>query len=260
MNSSIRDLIKFRNIPIFWKISFMPILAVGLMMIGVFSYVLPLTKEKFIDDKRANASDVVSVAYTVVAEYDRRVAKGELTLEEAQERAKDSIRSIRFGKKREGYLWINDLEPKMLMHPIYPNLEGKNLSDFKDQNGKQFFMEMVKVSKEKGEGFVDYVWPKAEGEKPSPKISCVKLYKPWGWIIGSGIYVDDVMTTVWKICDRNRGIACCYFCCRNNDNLHCRRWLHIGTCKRIRAVDARLLIGHREGERRRERQAVGKIH
>ena len=103
MNFSIRDLIKFRNIPIFWKISFMPILAVGLMMIGVFFYVLPLTKEKFIDDKRTNASDVVSVAYTVVAEYDQRVAKGEFTLEEAQERAKESIRSIRFGKNRR---WI----------------------------------------------------------------------------------------------------------------------------------------------------------
>ena len=198
MNFS-RDLIRFRNIPIFWKISFMPILAVGLVMIGAFFYVLPLTKEKFIDDKRTNASDVVGVAYTVVAEYDRRVAKGEFTLEEAQARAKESIRSIRFGKNRDGYLWINDLEPKMLMHPIYPDLDDKNLADFKDQNGKQFFMEMTKVGKENGEGFVNYVWPKAEGEKPSPKISYVKLYKPWGWIIGSGIYLDDVMATVWKI-------------------------------------------------------------
>jgi len=76
----------------------MPILAVGLMMIGVFFYVMPLTKEKFIDDKRANAYNVVSVAYTVVAEYDRRVAKGELTLKEAQKGATDSVRSIRFGK------------------------------------------------------------------------------------------------------------------------------------------------------------------
>jgi signal transduction histidine kinase/FixJ family two-component response regulator len=199
MKLSIRDLIKFKNLPVFWKISFMPILAVGLMMIGVFFYVLPLTKEKFIDDKRTNASNVVSVAYTMVAEYDRRVGKGELTLEEAQDRAKESIRSIRFGKNRDGYIWINDLEPKMLMHPIKPDLEGKNLFNYKDQNGKQFIMEMVRVIKENGEGFVDYVWPKVEGEKPSPKISYVKLYKPWGWVIGSGIYVDDVMTTVWKI-------------------------------------------------------------
>ena len=199
MNFSIMDSIKFRNIPIFWKISLMPILAVGLMMIGVFFYVMPLTKEKFIDDKRANAYNVVSVAYTVVAEYDRRVAKGELTLKEAQKGATDSVRSIRFGKNGDGYLWINDLEPKMLMHPIYQDLEGNNLYHLKDQNGKLIYTEIVKVIGEKGEGFVDYVWPKAEGEKASPKISYVKLYKPWGWVIGSGIYVDDVMTTVWKI-------------------------------------------------------------
>ena len=199
MNFSIMDSIKFRNIPIFWKISFMPILAVGLMMIGGFFYVMPLTKEKFIDDKRANAYNVVSVAYSVVAEYDRRVAKGELTLEEAQKGATDSVRSIRFGKNGDGYLWINDLDPKMLMHPIYPGLEGNNLYHLKDQNGKLIYTEIVKVIGEKGEGFVDYVWPKAEGEKASPKISYVKLYKPWGWVIGSGIYVDDVMTTVWKI-------------------------------------------------------------
>jgi len=199
MNFRIRDLIKFRNLPIFWKISFIPILAIGLMMIGVLSYVLPLTKDKFTDDKRTNASDIVSVAYSLVAEYDQRAAKGEFTLEEAQNRAKERIRKFRFGKDGNGYIWINDLEPKMLMHPVKPDLEGKDLSGFKDQNGKQLFMEMVKVSKENGEGFVDYVWPKAEGEKPSPKISYVKLYKPWGWIIGSGIYADDVMITVWKI-------------------------------------------------------------
>ncbi|MGO9953167.1 MAG: cache domain-containing protein [Dissulfurispiraceae bacterium] len=199
MKHGIKDLLKFRNLPIFWKISFMPILAVSLMMIGFSFYMLPLTKEKFIDDKKTNASNVVSVAYTVVAEYGRRVAKGELTLKEAQDRAKESVRRIRFGKNRDEYIWINDLEPKMLMNPIYPELQGKNLSDFKDQNGKQFLIEMVKVAREKGEGYVEYVLPKAKGDNPSAEISYVKLYKPWGWVIGSDIYVDDVMITVWKI-------------------------------------------------------------
>ena len=199
MNFSIKDLIEFRNLPVFWKISFIPILAVGLTMIGVLSFVLPLTKEKFTDDKRTNASDIVRVAYSLVAEYEQRAAKGEFTLEAAQNRAKERIRNFRFGKDGSGYIWINDLEPKMLMHPAIPDLEGKNLYNVKDQNGKLIYMEIIKVIRESGEGFVEYVWPKAEGEKPSPKISYVKLFKPWGWIIGSGIYVDDVMTAVWKI-------------------------------------------------------------
>ena len=153
----LRDLIKFRNLPLFWKISFIPILAVSLVMIGVFFYVLPLTKEKLTDDKRTNSSDVVSVAYTMVAEYDRRVATGEFTLDEAQNRAKERIRNLRFGKDGKGYIWINNLEAKMLMHPLKPDLEGKDISDFKDQNGRQFFKEMIKVCKENGEGFVHYV-------------------------------------------------------------------------------------------------------
>ncbi len=197
MKVEFKDLLKFGNLPVFWKISFMPILAVALMMVGVFFYVLPVTKQKFMADKEKNASDVVSVAYNMIEEYDQRVAKGEFTLEEAQKRAQERIGHFKFGK--DGYVWINDLEPKMLMHPLKPELNGKNLSDFKDQNGKHFFDDITKLAKEKGEGFVSYVWPKSDGEKPSPKISFVKLYKPWGWVVGSGIYVDDVMSTVWKI-------------------------------------------------------------
>jgi len=167
-------------------------------MIGVLFYVLPVTNAKFMDEKEKNAADVASVAYSILEEYDQRAAKGEFTLEEAKKRAKETIGHIRVGKE-SGYIWINDLEPKMIMHPLKPDLDGKNLSDFKDGNGKYIFSEMAKICREKGEGLVDYVWPKSEGEKPLPKISFVKLYKPWGWIVGSGVYVDDVMKTVWKI-------------------------------------------------------------
>jgi methyl-accepting chemotaxis protein len=201
MSVNLKDLIKFRHLPIFWKISFMPILAIGLVMLGVLFYVLPVTNSKLMDEKKKNAADVSSVAYSLLEEYDQRASKGEFTLEEAQKRAKERISHIRVGKEggNDGYIWINDLEPKMIMHPTRPDLDGKNLSDFKDRDGKSFFSEMAKVCKEKGEGFVGYVWPKSEGEKPLPKISFVKLYKPWGWIVGSGVYVDDVSKTVWKI-------------------------------------------------------------
>jgi len=197
MSTNRRDLIRFRNLPLFWKISIMPVLAVALMMIGVFAYVLPVTKAKFIADKKNNVSDVVNVAYNLIEEYDQRAAKGEFTLEEAKMRALDRISHFRFGK--DGYVWINDLEPKMILHPLNPALNGKNVADLKDHAGKPFFDNILKIAKEKGEGFVEYVWSKSEGAKPSPKISFVKLYKPWGWVVASGMYVDDVMSTVWKI-------------------------------------------------------------
>ena len=76
------------------------------------------------------------------------------------------------------------------MHPYSPQLEGKDLSNLKDPTGKRFFAEMVRVSKERGEGFGTYQWPLPGSEKLAPKISYVKLYKPWNWIIGTGVYLD----------------------------------------------------------------------
>ncbi len=175
----------------------MPIIAVGMMMIGVFLYVLPVTKEKIMDEKKAQIATVVGIAYNIIAEYDQRVANGEFTVEEAKKRASERIANFKTGKDGKEYVWVNDSE-KILTHPN-KDLEGKSLNYFKDPNGKYFLEEAAKLAKDNGEGFVDYVWPKAVGEKPSSKISYVKLYKPWGWIVGSGIYVDDVMTTVWKI-------------------------------------------------------------
>jgi methyl-accepting chemotaxis protein len=88
------------------------------------------------------------------------------------------------------YIWINDEHPKMIMHPFRGDLDDKDLSDFKDPEGKLLFIEMTKVCKEHGEGFVHYMWPKPGHDKPVPKLSYVKLFKPWGWIIGTGVYME----------------------------------------------------------------------
>jgi methyl-accepting chemotaxis protein len=80
----------------------------------------------------------------------------------------------------------------MIMHPFKPDLNGKNLSGFKDPNGKRLFVDFVEICKKDGEGFVDYYWPKPGETKPVPKTSYVKLFPEWGWIIGTGIYPDDL--------------------------------------------------------------------
>src|SRR3546814_14176845 len=80
----------------------------------------------------------------------------------------------------------------MVMHPTNPKLEGQNLSAIRDPNGFALFNEMVAIAKAKGAGMVDYLWPKPGAEAPVAKTSYVTLFEPWGWIIGSGVYVDDV--------------------------------------------------------------------
>ncbi|HMK50082.1 MAG TPA: methyl-accepting chemotaxis protein, partial [Thermodesulfovibrionales bacterium] len=197
MNLRLKDVVRFRNWPMFWKTSLMPIMAVSLMMIGVLFYILPVTRAKLTADKKESVSYTVQMAYKLVSDYAELAAKGELTTAEAQKRAQERIRSLRYGKDEKGYIWINDSE-KFLAHPK-KELEGKSISILQDHNGRHFVEEMVKLGKERGEGFVEYDWPKSEGAKPTLKISYVKYYEPWGWILGSGVFADDIMSTVWKI-------------------------------------------------------------
>lgn len=98
----------------------------------------------------------------------------------------------------QGYFWINDDVapfPTMVMHPTSPALDGQVLDDEKYNvaNGEEnLFAEMVKLSKEEGEGFVEYEWPKPGEEEPQPKLSYVKYFEEWGWVIGTGVYIDDI--------------------------------------------------------------------
>ncbi|MBG0777952.1 MAG: cache domain-containing protein [Desulfovibrionaceae bacterium] len=94
------------------------------------------------------------------------------------------------------YFWVNDLHPTMVMHPTNPDLDGKDLTDVKDAQGKALFVEMARVAKEKGEGVVDYRWGKPGHEGDFPKRSYVKFFEPWGWVVGMGVYMDDVEATV----------------------------------------------------------------
>lgn len=84
-----------------------------------------------------------------------------------------------------------------MMHPIKPELVGKDLSEMKDPEGLKLFVEFVRVAKtSEAEGFVRYLWPKPGSPHPEPKISFVRQFKPWQWVVGSGVYVDDVETAV----------------------------------------------------------------
>ncbi|MFO7707933.1 MAG: methyl-accepting chemotaxis protein [Desulfobacterales bacterium] len=109
-----------------------------------------------------------------------------------QKKAHLILQALRYGPKNEDYFWVNDLHPRMVMHPYKPEMDGQDLTENKDPNGKRLFVEFAKVCKESEEGFVDYMWPKYGADKPQPKLSFVKLFKPWNWIVGTGLYIDDI--------------------------------------------------------------------
>ena len=122
------------------------------------------------------------------AEYEK--SKNSLSEEALKNRLKNIIDATRYGKT--GYFWVNDTNSVIVTHPIKPELNGKDMVDYKDKGGKQIFKEFSDVAKKQNEGFVDYVWPKPGFEAPQLKVSFVKLFKPYNWVIGTGEYVDDV--------------------------------------------------------------------
>ncbi len=138
-------------------------------------------------EKTAKVKNLVELAHASISRMHNRE---DLTEAERKQEALSIIKAMRY--EASNYLWINDTGPTMVMHPFKSALDGKDLSGFKDPNGKKLFVEMVKVCQAKGEGMVDYYWPKPGKDEPVPKVSYVKIFRPWGWIIGTGIYIDDV--------------------------------------------------------------------
>jgi methyl-accepting chemotaxis protein len=180
----------YKDWGIFTKIMSLSVLTWLVLVLATMFALVPFIRGLIVEEKKATVTYLVQEAISVLASYQKQVDAGTLTKEDAQKQAAERIGAIRYNEK--DYLWINDLSPKMVMHPIKPELNGKDLSENKDANGKLHFNEMVRVCKEKGKGFVEYAWAKPGGSAPLPKLSFVELYQPWGWIVGTGIYTDDV--------------------------------------------------------------------
>jgi methyl-accepting chemotaxis protein len=160
----------------------------GLLAVGIFSlYVL---RDNLMEDRRLKTRNVVESVLGVVDYFHKQQQAGKLSEEDAKHLAMDSLRNARYDGKE--YFWVQDRNLVMLMHPIKPDMEGKSQAALKDPNGKLFFQEMENVVKASGKGFVDYLWPKPGFDQPAPKISYVAEFPAWGWVVGSGIYVDDV--------------------------------------------------------------------
>ena len=134
----------------------------------------------------------MEVAHATVTHYEAEARAGQLSEADAKRLAMTTLRDMRYDKIE--YFWINDLNDVMVMHPYKPALDGTKLDQIQDSTGKHLFVEFNQVVKSQGAGYVDYLWPKpgADNTTGYPKISYVQGFAPWGWVIGTGVYVDDI--------------------------------------------------------------------
>jgi len=178
-----------RKLPITLRlISLVFFFSLGLLFVVYLS--LTTNKQSLLDEKYSQTKHVVETATGVFEYFYALQQSGNLSEKDAQRYAMGTIKGTRYSEVE--YFWINDYSAKMIMHSTNSSLDGKELLNLEDPNGKKLFSEFVKVVKAQNAGFVDYLWPKPGSEKPIEKISYVQGFEPWGWIIGSGIYLDDV--------------------------------------------------------------------
>jgi methyl-accepting chemotaxis protein len=177
----------------FSRISFKLALIIGISLAGMLvmgPIALYEMRAQMMTDRQVKTQQMIDIGYGILAHYHKLEGDGKMSKADAQAAAMAEIKGLRYDKVE--YFWINDMTPKMVMHPIKPELDGKDLSENKDPSGNRLFIGFVEVVKKDGAGFYSYLWPKPGFEQPVPKISYVKGFAPWGWIIGTGIYLDDV--------------------------------------------------------------------
>ncbi len=183
---------RFKNWSLFSKIATISVLTIVLLVGCISLFIIPVIEKNLIKERAAGLSNVIDLAYSLMEKYDHQAKEGLISKEDAMAQARLDIKSLRYGQDQKEYIFIVDDACKIVMHPIKPTLDGKDQSETRDKKGKRLFAEMVSVCEKKGQGTVDYFWPKPGSENPVAKLSYLKLYTPWKWIAGTGVYMDDV--------------------------------------------------------------------
>ena len=161
---------------------------VGMVVIAVVA--LTSLRAELMNDRQMKTRDLVDAASSLALKYAELAQKGTMPADEAKKAALEAIGTLRY--EGTNYFWVNDLNGVLLMHPTLKDRIGTSVLDIRDPSGFSIFDGFLSVARGAGAGFVPYSWPKAKGEPPSPKISYVKRIPGWDWVVGTGIYVDDV--------------------------------------------------------------------
>ena len=149
------------------------------------------------ESKKDMISELTNTAWSLIEEYYNEYRAGRIGREEAMQLAASRVGKMRYGDEKKDYYWITDMRPFMVMHPYRQELNGTDLSNYKDHQGKRLFVDAAEIVSEKGEGYINYIWQwKDDTTLIVPKLSYVKGFSQWEWIIGTGIYLEDVQQEI----------------------------------------------------------------
>jgi len=187
----------------FLRIVLPTLLVFVLFSISIFSFIIPSFERNMLNGKREMISELTNSAWSILNDFYNKQRLGKSSSDDLKAKAVEQIKHLRYGEENKDYFWITDEHPNMIMHPYRPELDSTDLSNYSDPKGKKLFVEFVKVVEENGSGYVDYMWQwKDDSTKIVPKLSFVKEFKPWGWIIGTGIYIEDVKEEISNLTNK----------------------------------------------------------
>jgi methyl-accepting chemotaxis protein len=181
---------RLSSLPVAWRLHLATFAAlIGLVALGSVAYLIE--SDRIVAARIGTLRVVAESAVAITAGFQADAKAGRLTEAAAKQAALAALRMVRY--EGEGYVWVQDLRPVVLMHPIKPALEGTDVSGMTDPNGKHLFVEFADIVRRQGAGVVDYLWPRPGSDAPVAKSSYVLGFAPWGWLIGTGVYVDDLV-------------------------------------------------------------------
>jgi len=176
------------------------LLTIALFVVLLLVFILPYFEAQLFQRKRELIRELTLQAISISSELKNEADSGTINTDEAKRIAINTISKIRYGTEQKGYFWISDLEPVMIFHPYRKDLVGKKLDYFTDPNGKAIFLEFIDIAKTDGAGYIEYLWEEQEDtSRIIPKLSYVHLFEPWNWIIGTGIYIEDIQKEIYHI-------------------------------------------------------------
>ncbi|MCJ2136179.1 methyl-accepting chemotaxis protein [Methylobacterium sp. J-026] len=153
------------------------------------------TRTSALEDRALMTRRLTDVAQSLLAHYEGLATSGRMPLDAAQQAALGAISALRFGN--DDYFFVLASDGRLIANAFNAKNVGKQVLDQTDiPGGKRYFAEMVETARRDGSGFVDYLKPRAGGTVPVEKVASVQMFKPWGWIVATGLYRDDVQEAV----------------------------------------------------------------
>jgi PAS domain S-box-containing protein len=183
-------------------------IAIVLFLSAIFGIVIPEFERSLLDRKKEMIQELTTTAVSILREYAADEAAGLLSREAAQAAAATRVRDLRYGNEGKDYFWITDMRPVMIMHPWRTELEGTDVTGYTDSNGIRVFVEFVNAVRDREEGYVEYLWQwKDDAHRIVPKLSFIRRFAPWDWVVGTGVYIEDVNAEIAGIAGRIVGLS-----------------------------------------------------